>query len=612
MSFSFTRQILGEAWRDVRTCWPSLLLYNLFFQLFSVIILLPVTTWMGQWVVRRSGATAISNTAIISFIFSPVGIVWTAFTAVTTLVLIWAAVAGMLRICWAAQQNQRLSATEALIHTVFSIPSLARLGGLHVRAHLLRLAPAIALMVVIYAVFLAGYDIYYLFTQRPPALWVAGALFALVGIGIIIVNGRLFIKWFLSLPAMLHDGLAPRDALSRSVTLIGARGRSLVLPVIIATALLIGSPLMVSIPFNAAGTLIFTNLPEKMALVLPALVMFAGLYIAAAAAVGFFVVAFESAVLARLYRHLRQPGPDEGTTRHATVATKTTAQRFSRGAPALLAAGLCIAVGYATYVVNTIDMDTDILITAHRGSSLRAPENSIAAIELAIEEGADICELDFIQLGDGTIVMMHDTDFRRIARRPERAWEVSYDQVKGWDVGSWFSPEYSFMRLQTLDDVLEVARGRILLNIELKFHGHERKFVERVAETLRNADFREHCIVTSLDIDALKQFSRMAPDFRTGAILAQSIGSPMRLATDVLAINTRMATTDFVSAAHQVEKRVHVWTLNDPESMSRFIDRGVDSIMTDDPLILAEVLRERRNLSPAATLLLRARAYFLD
>jgi membrane-anchored glycerophosphoryl diester phosphodiesterase (GDPDase) len=119
MSFSFTRQILGEAWRDVRTCWPSLLLYNLFFQLFSVIILLPVTTWMGQWVVRRSGATAISNTAIISFIFSPVGIVWAAFTAVTTLVLIWAAVAGMLRICWAVQQNQRISATEALIHTVF-------------------------------------------------------------------------------------------------------------------------------------------------------------------------------------------------------------------------------------------------------------------------------------------------------------------------------------------------------------------------------------------------------------------------------------------------------------------------------------------------------------
>jgi hypothetical protein len=65
-------------------------------------------------------------------------------------------------------------------------------------------------MVVIYAVFLAGYDIYYLFTQRPPALWVAGALFALVGIGIIIVNGRLFHE-MVSLPAR-HAPRRPRTA----------------------------------------------------------------------------------------------------------------------------------------------------------------------------------------------------------------------------------------------------------------------------------------------------------------------------------------------------------------------------------------------------------------
>ena len=68
-------------------------------------------------------------------------------------------------------------------------------------------------------------------------------------------------------------------------------------------------------------------------------------------------------------------------------------------------------------------------ITAHRGSSAEAPENTLAAIRLAIEDGADLCELDVLQAGDGTLVVTHDTNLRRVSGVDLDVWEASAEQI---------------------------------------------------------------------------------------------------------------------------------------------------------------------------------------
>ena len=79
-------------------------------------------------------------------------------------------------------------------------------------------------------------------------------------------------------------------------------------------------------------------------------------------------------------------------------------------------------------------------ITAHRGSSMAAPENTLAAIARAIEDGADYAEIDVQETADGTVVVIHDTDLKRITGLAEKIWDVTYDEVRELDFGSWFSP----------------------------------------------------------------------------------------------------------------------------------------------------------------------------
>lgn len=604
--------LIGTAWGDVRALWWPLLFYNFFFQLIYIVILAPLTAWVTQWLLARSGNLAVSNTAIVGFLLSPLGIVWIIVAGTFALVLVYAASAGMLRIAWAHRAGARLSAPAALAMTLKGMPHLARLGVLHIRAHLVRLAPCVLLIGLIHYFLLSSYDIYYLATQTPPVWWLAIALVAVVACIILWVNGRLYVRWILSLPAMLYERVPPVEAVARSTAVMKGQTRRIIRPIVVVTILLFAAPLVVSTIFDFAGGLLFAALPERMAVLVPALVIFLGTYFVAGVIAGFVTVALNAAFVSRLYLSVREAAGFGAAPPAVDTVDATDALKLTCGTLAILGLGLLIALGYATYIVKQTDIRNDVSITAHRGSSIRAPENSMAAIDLAMEEGADYCELDFQELRDGTIVMMHDTDFRRIAGLARSVWEVDFAEVKNLDVGSWFAPEYSDMRLKTLTEVMEFARGRIILNIELKIHGREKALISNVVRTLREANFTDHCIVTSLDLATIRRVRETAPEFRVGAILAQTLGDPMRLDADMLAVSTGMATTDFIDAAHRADKEVHVWTLNDVAEMNRFIDRGVDSIMTDDPLLLSQVLKERAELSPEAKLLLKVRAALLN
>ena len=117
------------------------------------------------------------------------------------------------------------------------------------------------------------------------------------------------------------------------------------------------------------------------------------------------------------------------------------------------------------------------LIIAHRGSSARAPENTILAFQTAIEDGAQGVEFDVHLAKDGIPVVIHDDDLRRVGLRPERVADLCSDELASIDVGSWFNarhpdladPEFSTQTVSTLGEVLELLRCfNGLIYIELK------------------------------------------------------------------------------------------------------------------------------------------------
>ena len=172
------------------------------------------------------------------------------------------------------------------------------------------------------------------------------------------------------------------------------------------------------------------------------------------------------------------------------------------------------------------------------------------------------------------------------------------------DVGSWFSEEFADERVPTLKEVMEVARGRIKLNIELKLHGHERQLEAEVARLVSEAEFEDECIVTSLDYGAIQEVARQDGRLRRGLIVTANVGDTTRLDVELLAVNARTVTRDLVARAHKAGMEVHVWTVNDPQQMLTMIHMGVDNILTSSPDVLVDLLRERKKMSNAERTLL--------
>ncbi len=262
----------------------------------------------------------------------------------------------------------------------------------------------------------------------------------------------------------------------------------------------------------------------------------------------------------------------------------------------LIVATIAAIAGTAA-AIDRLRLEPTVSITAHRGSSLRAPENSLSALRAAITDGADIAEIDVQETADGAVVVIHDTDLRRIAGDLRGIWEVSSAELATLDAGSWFRPGFANERIPTLQQAIRLVRGRMRLNIELKFNGHDERLVERVVEIVRREGFTEEAVITSLDYRALQHVRSVTTAIPVGFIVASTVTNITNLAVDFLAIDRRLATPSFVRAAQRAGKQVHVWTVNDRATMQSLIELGVDNIMTDDPAMLRDLLAERAALS---------------
>jgi glycerophosphoryl diester phosphodiesterase len=174
-------------------------------------------------------------------------------------------------------------------------------------------------------------------------------------------------------------------------------------------------------------------------------------------------------------------------------------------------------------------------------------------------------------------------------------------------VGSWFDPAFAGERVPTLAEAIDLSRGRIKLNIELKLFGPDQGLTRAVADLVDREKFESDCLVTSFDLDALDQTKRISPRLRTGLIVAHAIGDVSRVEVDVLNVRADHLSDELLRNAHRRAREVHVWTVNDPREMTRQIKRGVDNILTSDPDVLIRVRDEWASLTGVERLLLSSR-----
>ncbi|KAI9131127.1 glycerophosphodiester phosphodiesterase [Acaryochloris sp. CCMEE 5410] len=228
-------------------------------------------------------------------------------------------------------------------------------------------------------------------------------------------------------------------------------------------------------------------------------------------------------------------------------------------------------------------------ITAHRGYSQLAPENTIPAFELAIEHQADFIELDVQETKDHGLVVIHDSHLLRLAGCDRNLWNLTTSELANLDVGQWFGEAFKHTRIPSLASVMDLAKDRVNLNLELKIHGHEQKLVSQVVELIHEKNWQQNCVVSSLDFDILRQVRTLDPGLTIGPVIPPARPEYPDFEVDFYSLHFTLATPERVKRAHAEGKAIHAWTVNQPDDMQRMIEHGVDNIITDQSAVFQDL-----------------------
>lgn len=231
-------------------------------------------------------------------------------------------------------------------------------------------------------------------------------------------------------------------------------------------------------------------------------------------------------------------------------------------------------------------------VMAHRGLSADAPENTLYAFFDAISVGADFIELDVQQTRDGVLVVMHDSNLKRTTGVNKDIWDVDYADIQNLDAGSWFDPAYANARIPTLEETLQFVDKRARLNIEIKPTKHGSDTLEQdVAELITQYQYTDACYVTSFSYGSLKKVKEVNPEIRTGYLMSVAYGQFYSLKyADAFSLNKVFVTSQVVNAAHQQGKQIFAWTVNSMSEVRSLCNLHVDSIITDDPVMVQNVI----------------------
>lgn len=242
-----------------------------------------------------------------------------------------------------------------------------------------------------------------------------------------------------------------------------------------------------------------------------------------------------------------------------------------------------------TYYNKTNELNE---IVAHRAGAIFAPENTLIALEKSIQDGASDAEIDVQQTKDGKLVILHDTNLKRVAGISKNIWDLNYDEIKDLDVGSHFSSEYKDARIPTLSQMIEKADGKIKLMIEIKTTSHDKDIERQVVDEIKKYNFENQCSIASMDLDTLKKVKDIAPEIDTVYITPAIYGNYYSLEyIDAFSIESSFVNKETVTLAHKYNKKIYVWTVNRENNLSKVLNLNVDGIVTDNP-VFAKYLKD--------------------
>lgn len=318
-----------------------------------------------------------------------------------------------------------------------------------------------------------------------------------------------------------------------------------------------------------------------------------------------------SFIAALYYRRRQERGELSGELEEQILSAEkkekqTKWKRFKSGTEvpfAAMMAAAAVLTGFCTLVFSVVpeaaQMGTGTLsgkpavVSCHRGYSAAAPENTLPAFQAAIDCGASFAELDVQMTKDGVVVVTHDTNLKRCTGVDANIYDLTFEQARQLDAGSFFSEEFAGTPLPTLEEVIQLCKGKIKLNIEIKQNGHSPELEKETVRIILENEFVDSCKVTSLNYESLCKVKEAAPQIKTGYILAVGVGNYYDLPNlDFFSVETTFITANMVKAIHQRGMEISAWTIDRETDARKMINLGVDDLITGDPKMVQSILEE--------------------
>lgn len=263
--------------------------------------------------------------------------------------------------------------------------------------------------------------------------------------------------------------------------------------------------------------------------------------------------------------------------------------RKMKGLFALTVVFLMVQSGISVFELATLKVNDQIKLIAHRGDVSKGVENSLEALEAAAKGKAAYAEMDILLTKDHQFVVMHDYNLKRLAGVDKDVKDMTLAEVQGLKI----QQDGHTSHIPSFEEYVKRAKElKMKLLVELKPHGAEpENYVDLFVQKMRDLGNEKDYPAMSLDLSVMEKVEKKAPEIKTGYVIPIQFGRFQNDSVDFFAIEDFSYQEDLVTQAHEMKKELYVWTINDKQKLTKYLQQPIDGLITDE-LTVAQRLKK--------------------
>ncbi len=574
----------------------TLLGFEIIYKLITTIIFIPLFLSIFKLITKISGYSYLTFENIVSFLFNPITLIFLLILFILMTFYTIIDISAIIIILDSSYQNIKITIKDAFIIACQKSLKIFKKKNLLFPFFILFLIPF--LNIGISSGFISTISIPEFIVDYINHNWLLSILYS----GLIIFLAILLFRWLYSIHYFVLENCNFKEARVKSIKL-GHKNNVKDFLKIITTQIIIAflyiifillGILFISLLYKIFGKI---NIFESLSITIVWLLV----------AFSFIVMTLLStpisyAIISCLYYEHKEQKKEKINHIKVNIRNKEKINKKFQVLKYVIAILILFSGTLFTYSVinNKYDLNIEYVrvmeVTAHRGASVKYPENTMSAFVGAKELGADWIELDVQQTKDKKLIVLHDTNLKRTTGVNKNTWDITYDEVKKLDAGSFFDEKYKDERIPLLDEVIEFAKNNnIKLNIELKPTGNEIDFEKSVVDLIKKYNFENFCVITSQVYDVLENVKKYDKNVKTVYVMSLAYGDIMKLdAADSFSIEASSINKKLVKKVHNAGKELYAWTVNTKESINAMISLNVDNIITDNITLAKDTIYESK------------------